>query len=332
MKPYLYYQGLKKIVRESRGDETVHVGIRPYGFHAGNTMALIVYPYLFCKYLEDAGKEPRLKFVVSLNNWEQDALDGPDYRKYPFNIYPKTTSLQFASDEVGCCKSVAAHWEPIIKKRVLFLKKRFPNISIKFVENSELINYPFCKKLLVETIKHPDKQADIYRKYSHMQVLPSPIKYAGAICFKCRSAHGETAVIGRSKVIWKCDDCGSSKEGDFKEFDYWWYHKPMLIARIKIFKVDITLSGGDHFNEGDFKIREIFIRKYASGMREPKMMFTPTVIALDGIKMSKSRNNAAFADAGRFIEIMNGYKRKEFAIVRDLMQSELDEKDYSNIL
>jgi lysyl-tRNA synthetase class I len=165
-----------------------------------------------------------------------------------------------------------------------------------------------------------------------MQVLPSPIKYAGVICFKCRSAHGETAVIGRSKVIWKCDDCGSSKEGDFKEFNYWWYHKPMLIARIKIFKVDITLSGGDHFNEGDFKIREIFIRKYAPGMREPKMMFTPTVIALDGIKMSKSRNNAAFADAGRLIEIMNGYKRKEFAIVSDLMQSELDEKDYSNIL
>jgi len=332
MKPYLYYQGLKKIVRESRGDETVHVGIRPYGFHAGNTMALIVYPYLFCKYLEDAGKEPRLKFIVSLNNWEQDALDGPDYRKYPFNIYPKTTSLQFAPDEAGCCKSVAAHWEPIIKKRVLFLQKRFPNISVKFIENSDLIDYPFCKELLIETIKHPEKQADIYRKYSRMQVLSSPIKYAGAICYTCRSAHGETEVVERSKIIWKCDDCKAFKKGSFKEFNYWWYHKPMLIARIKIFKVDITLSGGDHFNEGDFKIREIFIRKYAPGMREPKMMFTPTVIALDGIKMSKSRNNAAFTDAERLIEIMDGYKGKEFAITRGLIRSELDEKDYSNIL
>ena len=331
MRPYLYLRGLKKLVRESRGDETVHVGIRPYGFHAGNTMALIVYPYLFCKYLEDAGKEPRLKFIISLNDWEQDALDGPNYRKFPFNIYPKTTSLQFTPDEFGCCESVAAHWGKIIKQRLAFLKKRFPNISIRFVKNSELIKFPFCKKLLMETIKHPEKQADIYRKYSHMPVLSSPIKYAGVICYRCKSAHGKTEVVGKSSIRWKCDKCGASKEGSFKKFNYWWYHKPMLIARIKIFKVQITLSGGDHFNEGDFKIREIFIRKYAPGIREPKMMFTPTLIALNGVKMSKSRDNAAFAHTRKLIEIMDDYKKGEFQITKELIKSRLDEKDYSNI-
>lgn len=64
MKPYLYLNGMKKLAKEASGNETIHVGIRPYGFHAGNAMALIVYPYLLCKYLKKEGKVPRFRLVI----------------------------------------------------------------------------------------------------------------------------------------------------------------------------------------------------------------------------------------------------------------------------
>jgi len=64
----------------------------------------------------------------------------------------------------------------------------------------------------------------------------------------------------------------------------------MFLARLEIFKIDIALSGGDHFSEGDFDIRRVLIKKYSPKTKEPKMLFTPTVIALDGQKMSKSKN------------------------------------------
>jgi len=89
MKPYLYFSGLKRLAKEINGDEIVHIGIRPYGFHAGNAMALVVYPYLLCKYFEKEKRVARFRFIISINDWEQDCLDGPDPLEYPFNIYPK---------------------------------------------------------------------------------------------------------------------------------------------------------------------------------------------------------------------------------------------------
>lgn len=172
--PYLYLNGLKRLAKEMTGCEVVHLGIRPYGFHAGNAMALVVYPYLLCKFLEDLGKVPKLQFVVSINDWEQDALDGPNYMRYPFNIYPKNTSLQFTPDEDGCCESIVDHWQPIIESNLRKSKKRFPHISFRFVRNSELIIEPYCKELLLETIKNPADQLEIFKEYSEKEVLSDP--------------------------------------------------------------------------------------------------------------------------------------------------------------
>jgi hypothetical protein len=218
MKPYLYLRGLRRLAREIRGDETIHVGIRPYGFHAGNAMALVAYPYLLCEYLEDAGKGPHLKFIVSINDWEQDSLDGPDYREYPYNIYPKHSSLQFTPDEGDCCKSIVDHWQPIIERNVRRLQNRFSGISITFVKNSDLLKHPFARKLLLETIRHPKIQADIFKKHSQSKVLDNPIQYAGAICFRCKQAHGETTVTDKNLVHWECRRCGARKTADSKKF------------------------------------------------------------------------------------------------------------------
>ena len=56
------------------------MGIRPFGFHAGNLLSLYVYPYLFCEEVQENGKPVNFTFFCSINDYEQDELDGPDTR------------------------------------------------------------------------------------------------------------------------------------------------------------------------------------------------------------------------------------------------------------
>ncbi len=332
MKPYLYFDGLLKLVQDIRGDEVVHVGIRPYGFHAGNAMALVAYPYLLCKYLEKAGKKAKFKFIVSINDWEQDLLDGPNPREYPFNIFPKNTSIYYLKDESGCCKSSVDHWQPVIEKNLTHLKTKYPEISFRFVRNSELIEQPFWRELLVKTIQNPKEQFELLKTNSDKKTLEHPIQYAGAICPKCCRAHGVTKVSNGGVVSWQCSECGFNLEDQLEKFQFWWYHKPMLLARMEVFGIDITLSGGDHYSEGDFNIRKAYIEKYSPSTKEPRMLFTPTVIALDGQKMSKSRNNTDYANIAELIKTVDGYIGSEFVLNEDLVQRNVDEKNYSYIL
>lgn len=332
MEPYLYFDGLLKLTKDIQGDEIVHMGIRPYGFHAGNAMALVVYPFLLCKYLKEIGGKVELKFVVSINDWEQDLLDGPDPRKYPFNIFPKNTSIYYLPDDKGCCRSLTDHWQKVIERNVTPLQITYPGISFKFVRNSELIKHPFCKWMLSETIKDPRKQFEIMKNNSGKETLENPVQYAGAICPECHRAHGETRIADDGRVLWKCQECGCDTSGNIEEFQFWWYHKPMLLARMEIFKMDITLSGGDHFTERDFNIRRAFIKEYAPDIKEPRMLFTPTIIAPNGERMSKSRNNAELGNIPELLKAADGFKGAEIRATEELIIKNVDEKEYSYIL
>jgi lysyl-tRNA synthetase class I len=331
MKPYLYLSGLKRLAKEVVGNEVIHIGIRPYGFHAGNAMALVGYPYVLCQRTEVEGKIPKFTFVISLNEWEQDSLDGPDYRKYPYNIHPKSTILRFAPDDNGCCSSIADHWIPIIKKRVLVIKKRFPGVTVSFILNSELVKDRFCRSLLIDTIQNPHDHIMIYKKYTDKEILKDPVAFSNAVCPYCKSARGKTS-FRLGKINLDCVVCGTKSSGSLSNFHFWWYHKPMLTARLKKFDVDITLSGGDHFDEKDFEIRKAFMAKYVPNIKIPKMLFTPTVLASDGEKMSKSRGNTAFVDFGKLIQIANNWSGKDFVLPEEITLNQIDDKDYSHIL
>lgn len=329
MKPYLYFSGLLKLVADIKGSERIHVGIRPYGFHAGNSMALVVYPYLLCKYTELAGKKAQFRFIVSINDWEQDALDGPNPRKYPFNVYPKNTSIFYLQDDKKCCKSAIDHWQPIIERAINTLKVTFPHVTFEYKRNSDLIKYPFFKTLLLQTLKFPMEQFNILISNSHFNYLNYPIIYAGAVCPQCYTAHGITSVIDDDTISWACSKCYLKLTDNIDIFQFWWYHKPMLIARIKIFKIDIILSGGDHYSEGDFNIRKAFLNKYTQSTKEPYMLFTPTVIALDGQKMSKGRNNTEYANIQKLIEYTDKFMGQEIIISKKLIDNSTYDKNHS---
>src|ERR1035437_1677418 len=241
---YLYNDGLDKLANDVSGNERIHMGIRPFGFHAGNLVSLYIYPYLFCEKVEKLGKPVNFVFFMSINDYEQDELDGPDYKKYPYNIYPKNTTLGYLEDPLGCHQFNIDHWFPIIKSSILKLKERFTGVQIYFIKNSELKNDLKFKEILTSTIKDPFEQLDIYKRFTEKEILVEPVQYAGAVCPLCKRTKGITKLdkVSGEYVHWECKVCGVVLNQPYTNFDYWFYHKPLFTARMSVFNIDITFS------------------------------------------------------------------------------------------
>ncbi len=304
---YYYRNGVRELVKTLNGDEKIHIGIRPYGFHAGNASALCVYPKIICDDFNSlTGNEPRFTFIISINDWEQDELDGPDYRKYPYNIRPKNTTIQYLKkgDE-----KMVDFWHQVIEANIKFFLKDYELLQFQFFRNSDLLQNAEFRDFLIQTLKDPVTQKNIYQKLSSREVLTEPLSFAGLVCNNCFFVSTHSFSFGKddSYVSFKCDRCGSNHSGLTSDFSYWWYHKPLLIGRLAAYEnIDILLSGGDHLSENDHLIREEMIKKFIPHKKVPKMLFTPTILSdVDGEKMSKSRNNVKYADNYKLFNLLN---------------------------
>ncbi len=323
--PYLYNEGIKSLAQDSVGTESIHMGIRPFGFHAGNLVSLYVYPFLFCEEMEKLGKPVQFRFFVSINDYEQDALGGPDVKKYPFNIFPQKTTLQFLEDGEGCHAYMIDHWFPIIRRSLQRLTERFPEVQIYFIKNSELKNDLKFKETLTRTIYNPIEQADIFKRFTDKEVLDAPLAYAGVVCPVCKKTKGKTVVsrVNDEHIRWECETCGISLHAPYMHFDYWFYHKPLFTARLSIFNIDITFSGDDHFSEGDFRIRQEFIKSFNPSIKSPKMFFGPLVMAPDGTRMSKTQGNALFGNTEKLLEKCRTLNEDKIFLTSDLISEDI---------
>ena len=45
MKPYFLHQGFLELASTLEGNENIYLGIRPYAFHAGNIVTMVIYPW-----------------------------------------------------------------------------------------------------------------------------------------------------------------------------------------------------------------------------------------------------------------------------------------------
>ncbi|MFA6253710.1 MAG: hypothetical protein WC640_00395 [Candidatus Paceibacterota bacterium] len=307
---YLYLSGLKKVATKMSGQETIHLGIRPYGFHAGNALALYVYPYLLCRELKKMGKKARLTLIYSLNDYEQDEIDSPNKNLYPFNLKPKYTTFQFLPSGECPEKTMIELWAPRIRENIKRLLIDFPELNIRYINNSWLKEHPTFKKLLLKTLTESDKLSDIFRKYTDKIVLANA-QYASAVCKKCFCARNKTTIDGNEIFSFLCPNCHQSNSGKFNDFDYWWYHKPLFLARMEIFKPDLTISGGDHYNEGDYEVRQAMAEAFVPGKQMPDMLFTPVLLAPDGKRMSKSQGNARYGKIDEIIKIAEKFDTPE---------------------
>ena len=66
-KPYFFYSGIKELATTLSGKENIYLGIRPYGFHAGNKIPFVIYPMLYCEEMQRAGKIPAFNFFLFIN-------------------------------------------------------------------------------------------------------------------------------------------------------------------------------------------------------------------------------------------------------------------------
>lgn len=296
MKPYLFYQGLSKLAKELKGDENIYLGIRPYGFHAGNMVSIIIYPILLCEKLSEKGINPQFTFHLFLNDWEQDKLDGPDIKRYPFNIHPKNTTLQYTYLS-RTKKTNVEYWQPIFRKQMQNIKSRYPKVKIKIIRNSSMKNTKEMKKYLLKTLNSGRKIASILEKYTKYPVLNKPIAYVIAVCPFCKKTKGHTNTFKQNRhllISHYCTNCSKKITGKYEDFDYWFYHKPLAIPRLELFNIDLCITGGDHFNEGDYIVREKLIKFFGAKIKKYKTIYAPVVLGVNGEKMSKSNKNTAF--------------------------------------
>lgn len=117
MKAYFFRDGIKKLAREISGKENIYLGIRPYGFHSGNTLPLVVYPRLLARTIKKRGIEPSFKLFVFINDYEQYKTTGPDSKKYPFNIHPQHSTFQYTNDPENKKLNIVDRWQPVIEKK-----------------------------------------------------------------------------------------------------------------------------------------------------------------------------------------------------------------------
>lgn len=316
MHPYITQKGIDQLTTELSGHENIYLGIRPYGFHAGNETSFVIYPLMLCEALKKVGKEPKFNFFFFINDWEQDQLDGPQIKKYPYNVYPLKTTFQYMPDAFGCHNSIVDHWEPVIKENVLLIQKEYPRVKINLVRNSSLKKYDSLKNVLLKTIQEPKIVAGTLRLHSNKTILEQPLVYSMAVCPRCFLVKGETRIIDSAKslVSHKCYMCGFEKQDYYDFFDYWLYHKVLALPRIEIFKIDLCITGLDHYNEGDFMIRKDLIDKFGISMPMPKMLYSPLILGADSRQMGKSRRNDIYVEVKKLLSLVQKSQYDEILI------------------
>lgn len=315
MKPYFLKDGIESLSKELTGTENIYLGVRPYGFHAGNATVFVVYPLLLCEALSKKGKIPKFTFYLFINDWEQDALAGPNPKEYPFNIFPNRTTFQHMDDPYGCCSSIVDHWEPIIKRNSLKIKEKFPEVKVECVRNSSMRDNSQLKYYLFKTIKEPKIVLEAIRKYTDKKILPNPIVYAMAICPKCHIGKGKTEILEGDRIRHSCEICGFAGEDDYRSFNFWFYHKVLALPRLDIFNIDLCITGLDHYNEGDFLIRKKLIEDFGNKIKLPKTLYTPMILGADGRQMGKSRGNDVFVEIEDLIEIIKNDNSDQIKVI-----------------
>lgn len=287
---YLYLEGIEQLATEVKGNERIYTAIRPYALHAGNVLSIVVYPYLLCEATKKRGIEPEFEFAVSINDWEQDQLIGQDIHKYIFDAKPLHTTIAHTFDADG--QNMVEKWQPHIEQEVNKITKDFPKVKVRFIRNSSLRDNPLMKQTLYSTIQHRKEHKKLLLETTGKPTIGEDTHFANALCPQCLDANTNSEVLENDYIYTNCDNCGHKAKRHYNECDFWLYHKQLFPPRLAILDFQITISGADHYLQGDFEVRKaLYEFIYRKPLPPLKMAFAPLLLAPDGEKMSKSRKN-----------------------------------------
>jgi len=310
MEVYFYLEGIEKLVAKLKGTENIYVGIRPYGFHAGNMSTLVAYPILLCREMVRQGKKPKFNIYLFINDWEQEKLDGINPHIYPFNVLPRHTTWQFIPDPIDKRFSIVDFWEPVIVNYMNFIKYYYPSVSLKTIRNSAMKTHPSMKKYLLKTLKNPKILLKIFQEYGKKPTLDKAI-YASAVCPKCKAARGNTNVLHKDYIVHSCSYCHRESAGDYESFEYWFYHKPLALPRIEAYKIDLNITCCDKYKENDHLIKQQLTKAYGMITPLPKILYTPVILGMNNKIMGKSKGNAINVGLDKLVQLLEDNPKAE---------------------
>lgn len=299
-KPYFGIEDIDALSETLTGSEHIYLGIRPYGFHAGNQLSLISYPLLLINsYQSKHNKPAKFIFFLFLNDYEQDQIAGLDLKELPFNVWPKRRILAHVPNKTVPSQYGVDYWCKYIHHRVATNLTAENKCSVIPIRNSAMKTLPSFKKAALWATDKREEIAEIIHAGSGRKVQVDLAKWILAVCPSCSTASADVTFHSQNlsdlAVTIRCRKCEQNFDNNFEHFDYWFYHKPLALPRLEEYSIDICFTGGDHFSEGDLEIRRRLIEIYPSEIKKPGIVFAPMVHSPDGLPLSKKR--------GTFVEL-----------------------------
>lgn len=296
---FLYREGIDELAETLRGDETIFMGVRPAGFHAGNMLTMVAYPFVLNMQISRR-VEPKFHYFISINDWEPESVVYNADNAYDFRV--EGTSFQYAEDDDGCCKSMADHWEDTIIRNIRILEQHFPSTSLTFVKNSELRSNPTFLDCLERTLHEENEILKVIGKTVQKYLDADNISLASAICTHCHSGRTKTYLTDRY-VEADCSNCDKQSSGRLDELDYWWYHLPMLAPRLAISRADVIIRGGDHYRWNGIEVSWKMLEYFSPSSEMPATLVSPMLLSHDGRKMSKSSKNEIIVEFDKLVRV-----------------------------
>ena len=173
---------------------------------------------------------------------------------------------------------------------------------------------PIMKKCLIKTIRNPAKVLQIIKKGSNKPTLKDAI-FASAVCPKCNAARGVTRVKLEDHIVHNCINCKTKSRGEYGNFDYWFYHKPLSLPRIEIYKIDLTITNINKYKEGNFTIRKELMKQYGMKMPPPNTLYAPVILGANKKTMGKSKGNAFNIGLDQLLQLLNENPNSEEIII-----------------
>ena len=310
---YFFGAGLSKLAKSLKGDEHIHAGMRPYGFHIGNKLPLIVYPILLGNEMRKRGIEPRFRYSISLNDWDTDSY--LPINNYPMNLVPKGYSFQYQKDTHGCHNSRVDHWESVIEDEIKILREKMPNVRCDIIRVSSLKRNDSFLRVMRFGLDYPEKILAIIKENMKIDVLSTPTQFIGSVCKSCFSIEGLTSYSKENdEVCFICSKCRNKQETFVWEQDYWIYVHLLGAAKNAALRPDIWIFGGDFITSDSIIFHKAVYEASLGYPLRQKHLFTTVLLGPDGQKMSKSIGNLADIPLNELIKKVDGWNHFELGI------------------
>lgn len=312
---YCGLDGVRKIASLMRGDENILIGVRPFGFHAGNLSADVVYPLILCEELKRQGKEPYLNITFFMNDYEQYEIVG--HRNDPdeddeVNIYPKGKTLQYEREPLDNSLTVVDYWSSKIISHMDVIRHAYPNVMIKYQRTSDLRSTDLYREVLNLSLNKPNEIASIFKEVSGKHVH-LPAEFARVVCVNCEMPVPGTQM--NNETVRALCDCGNETCDHFSKLDYWVNHNLLGISKLSVQNgFFLWMLGYDHkqFHSGEIKAR--VIDQFGLAARDCNRVYAPLLLREDGRKMSKSSGNIAYARIGDLLENLRRVEDMSFTM------------------